>query len=430
MDAMLVSLVLFVLLIIFLGSGVWIFSALLLVSIVSLYFVLDYPLVKICTIMVQRVHASAGMWELSCIPIFMWMGEIIVHTDISERLFRGLAPLVNKFPGKLLHTNVFGCAMFAAVSGSSAATTLTIGRITLPELSNRKYDTRLSLGSLAGAGSFGFMIPPSIILIVYGVLSSQSIAQLFLAGVLPGLLMASLYSTYLGIRCLINPNLAPDIGNKYSIKDYFKCIGLLVPIILLIVIVLGSIYTGLATPTEAASVGVFASLIISVVLGQFTWKIFWDSLMKALTTSCMVCSLLAAAAFLSTAMGYLHIPQDISKVISELGLSPYALLAVLGIFYTVLGFFLDGTSITVMSLPICLPLVVQAGFDPVWFGIFLVVMVELAMITPPVGFNLFVIQGMSGHSIGEVAIASVPFFFLLIIGIIIITIFPHRPSCL
>ena len=425
MEAIFNAFVLLVLMIFFLGSGVWIFGALLLVSILGQAFLLDYPMVRIGAILAKRVYAASGSWEIVCIPLFMWMGELMFRTDIAERLFKGLAPLVDKLPGRLIHTNVAGCVLFAAVSGSSTATTATIGRITIPELKKRNYETNISIGSLAGAGSFGLMIPPSIVFIIYGVLAEESISKLFIAGVLPGLLLGGLYSSYIIIRSLINPDIAPRAGGDYTLKDYLYCFVQLLPILILIVIVLGSIYTGIATPTEAAAVGVMASLVLTLVLRQLTWRVFIDSLLGALKISCMVCSLLAAAAFLSTAMGFMHVPQDISKAIGTLNLSPYGLMFVLGIFYTILGFFLDGISITVMSLPICLPMVVAAGFDPIWFGVFLVAMTELAQITPPVGFNLFVLQGMTGHSIGKVALAASPFFFLMAIGVAIITIFPE-----
>lgn len=425
MEAILNAFVLLILMILLLGSGVWIFGALILVSILGQAFLLDYPMARIGAIMAKRVYAASGSWEIACIPLFMWMGELMFRTDIAERLFRGLAPLVDKLPGRLIHTNVAGCVLFAAVSGSSTATTATIGRITVSELKKRNYDTNMSIGSLAGAGSFGLMIPPSIVFIIYGVLAEESISKLFIAGVFPGLLLGGLYSSYIIIRSLINPDIAPRAGGDYTLKDYLYCFVLLLPILILIVIVLGSIYTGIATPTEAAAVGVMASLVLTFVLRQLTWRVFIDSLMGALKISCMVCSLLAAAAFLSTAMGFMHVPQDISKAIGALNLSPYGLMVVLGIFYTILGFFLDGISITVMSLPICLPLVIAAGYDPIWFGVFLVAMTELAQITPPVGFNLFVLQGMTGHSIGKVALAASPFFFLMVIGVVIITVFPE-----
>jgi len=425
MDAMSSSLFFLLMMLFFLGTGVWIFASLILVSIIGLATIVGYPMDRIGAIMVKRLYAASGSWEIACIPLFMWMAEIMFRTDFSERLFNGLAPLVDKLPGRLLHTNVAGCALFAAVSGSSTATTATIGKITVTELKKRDYNRNLAIGSLAGAGSFGLMIPPSIVFIIYGVIAEESISRLFMAGVFPGLLLAGLYSSFIIVFSIFRPDVAPGAGVKYTFKDYLRCIGLLMPILILIVIVLGSIYTGIATPTEAAAVGVTAALVMAVAFKQMNLKVFIESLMGALKTSCMVCSLLAAAAFLSTAMGFLHVPQDISRMIGTLELTPYGLMVILGIFYIVLGFFLDGISITVMSLPICLPLVVNAGFDPIWFGVFLVAMTELAQITPPVGFNLFVIQGLTGYSIGYVAYAAAPFFVMMVIGVAIITFFPQ-----
>ena len=425
MEAMSSSLFFLVMMLFFLGTGVWIFASLILVSIIGLAVIVGYPMDRIGAIMVKRLYAASGSWEIACIPLFMWMAEIMFRTDFSERLFRGLAPLVDKLPGRLLHTNVAGCALFAAVSGSSTATTATIGKITISELQKRDYNRNLSIGSLAGAGSFGLMIPPSIVFIIYGVIAEESISRLFMAGVFPGLLLAGLYSAFIVVYSIMRPGVAPSAGVDYSARDYLRCIGLLMPIIILIIIVLGSIYTGIATPTEAAAVGVTAALIMAMAYRQMSWPVFIETILGALKTSCMVCSLLAAAAFLSTAMGFLHVPQDISRIIGTLALTPYGLMVVLGIFYVVLGFFLDGISITVMSLPICLPLVVSAGFDPIWFGVFLVAMTELAQITPPVGFNLFVIQGLTGYSIGYVAYAAVPFFVMMVIGVVIITAFPQ-----
>lgn len=424
MEAVLTSFSFLLLMIVLLGSGIWIFVGMLLASLLGLILFLDMPLPMIGAIMVKRMYSGAGSWEIACIPLFMWMGELLFRTDISERLFKGLSFLLDKLPGRLLHVNVAGCALFAAVSGSSTATVATIGKITVDELKSRSYNTNLSIGSLAGAGTFGLMIPPSIILIIYGVLAEESISKLFLAGIFPGLLLAFLYSFYITCRALKNPRLAPSVTRHRSYSQYIQSFVLLLPVFILICAVLGSIYSGLATPTEAAAVGVVGSLAMTLFLRQLTWDVFFHSLLGALKNSCMVCSLLAGAAVMSTAMGLLHVPQDISIAISQLHLTPYSLMLVLGVFYIILGFFLDGISITVMSLPICLPLVLEAGFDPIWFGIFLVAMTELAQITPPVGFNLFVLQGMTGHSIGKVAYAAFPFFILMVIGVVILTIFP------
>lgn len=425
MESLYTSLFLFLLLIFLLGSGVWIFISLTLVISIVLFFVLDFPISRIGHIMVTRFYHASGGWDIACIPMFMWMGEIIVRTDMAEKLFKGLSPLVNWLPGRLLHTNVVGCAIFAAVSGSSTATTATIGKINLGELRKRGYDLNLTLGSLAGGGSFGLMIPPSVVFIVYGILSDQSIAKLFLAGIFPGLMLALLYSLYIVIRSSINHETCPKLTQKFVLGDYFRSIKYILPVAIMIFVVLGSIYSGIATPTEAAAVGVLISFILVILMKQMTSELFWGSLYGALTTSCMVCTLLGASAFLSTGMGLLHIPQDIAYAIGSFNLSAYQLLIVLALFYLILGLFLDGFSIIVMSLPICMPLILDAGFSPIWFGVFVVVMTEMAMITPPVGFNLFVIQGMSGYPIEKVSIAALPFFFLMMIGAVLICLFPE-----
>lgn len=425
MDALVTGLAVLMLLFFFLGSGTWVFAGLLMVGTTGLALLLDFSPDRIGAILPKIMIRSASSWELAAIPMFVWMGELIFRTDISDRLFRGLAPLVNRIPGGLLHTNVLGCTLFAAVSGSSAATTATVGKITSTELAARGYDTNLSIGSLAGAGSLGLLIPPSIVMIIYGVLAEVSINKLFAAGVLPGLLIAGLYSGYITYRCIRCPELAPRSQEGYTLTQCLHGIWLLTPILLLVCIVLGSIYSGLATPSEAAGVGVGATIVLIIVTGQLSWTILKESLMGAVKVSCMVCSILVAAAFLSTAMGYLHVPQDLAHAIGNLGLSPYTLILILAVFYIMLGLFLDGISITVMSLPITLPLVLQAGFDPLWFGVFLVVMVELGQITPPVGFNLFVMQNLTGHTIGRVARAAAPFFILMCIAAVILTAVPE-----
>ncbi|WP_417228476.1 TRAP transporter large permease [Amphritea sp.] len=425
MDALVTGLIVLMLIFFFLGSGTWVFAGLLMVGVTGLALLLDFSPQRIGVILSKIMIRSASSWELAAIPMFVWMGELIFRTDISDRLFRGLTPLVNRIPGGLLHTNVLGCTLFAAVSGSSAATTATVGKITTSELAARNYDVNLSIGSLAGAGSLGLLIPPSIVMIIYGVLAEVSINKLFAAGVLPGLLIAGLYSGYIIYRCVRQPELAPRSSEGYSFVQTLQGIWLLMPILLLVGVVLGSIYSGLATPSEAAGVGVGATMLLIIVTRQFSWTIFTESLMGAVKVSCMVCSILVAAAFLSTAMGYLHVPQDLAHAIGSLGLSPYVLILILALFYIMLGLFLDGISITVMSLPITLPLILQAGFDPLWFGVFLVVMVELGQVTPPVGFNLFVMQNLTGHPIGRVARAAAPFFILMSIAAVILTAVPE-----
>jgi C4-dicarboxylate transporter, DctM subunit len=352
------------------------------------------------------------------------MGELIFRTDLSARLFRGLEPWVDLLPGRLLHTNIAGCTIFAAVSGSSTATTATIGKITIAALAERNYDSRLAVGSLAGAGSLGLMIPPSIVMIVYGVLAEVSIARLFAAGLFPGLLAAALYSGYIAARCTLSPELAPRVDRRFTGRDRLRGLVNILPIAVLIPVVLGGIYAGVATPSEAAALGLIATLALAVVTRQLTWPVFVESLQGAVRITCMVITILVAAAFMSSAMGYLRVPQGIAAGMAALDLGPYGLIALVGAFYLVLGLFLEGLSILVMSLPITLPLVTAAGYDPIWFGVFLVITVELAQVTPPVGFNLFVLQGLTGQPIGRVAAAAFPFFLLLLSTAVIITLFP------
>ncbi|MDW3206830.1 MAG: TRAP transporter large permease subunit [Alphaproteobacteria bacterium] len=423
MEALISGLVVLVLILFFLGSGVWVFIGLLLVSTTGLMLILDFPPHRIGVILGKILFRSASSWELAAIPLFIWMGEMILRTDISNRLFRGLTPLVAKVPGGLIHTNVAGSTLFAAVSGSSAATTATVGKITSVELKRRGYDQGLSIGSLAGAGSLGLLIPPSIVMIIYGVLAEVSISRLFAAGVLPGVLVAFLYSAYIAFRCSLNPALSPKDGEGEKVP-MSAALTDLCPILGLIVVVLGAIYSGLATPSEAAAVGVVGTLILAGAMRQLSWTMLKDSLMGAVRSSAMVCSILVAAAFLSTAMGYMHVPQDVATAIAAMDIGPYGLIIILAVFYVVLGLFLDGISIVVMSLPITLAPVMAMGFDPIWFGVFLVLMVELGQMTPPVGFNLFVLQGLTGIPVNRIAVAAAPFFVLMIIGVALITIFP------
>lgn len=411
------------LILIVLGLGVWVFAGLAIVALLSLVMIGDVSIDRAGAILSRIIFRAGNSWELAAIPLFILMGELIFRSNISDRLFRGLEPWTRHIPGGILHTNVFGCAMFAAVSGSSAATTATVGKITTSELQARGYDRQLSIGSLAGAGSLGLLIPPSIVMIVYGVQAEVSITKLFMSGVLPGLLVAALYTGYLMTRALINPSIAPK--ETQSTVTKLQSLGLLFPVILLISIVMGAIYSGIATPSEAAAVGVLATLVLLLVERQLNFSMFKEALVGTLLSSTMVCSILITAALLSTAMGYLHLPADLASYIASLELSPAWLLLALALFYILLGLFLDGISITVMSLPITLPIIITAGFDPLWFGVFLVIMVELGQITPPVGFNLFVLQGLTGEKIGRVAKASFPFFILMCVAAILLCIFPE-----
>jgi tripartite ATP-independent transporter DctM subunit len=380
--------------------------------------------------MAVTIWGSSSSWTLTALPLFIWMGEILFRTRLSNDMFRGLAPWVQALPGRLLHTNVVGCAIFAAVSGSSAATCATIGKMTLPELKRRGYPDDISVGSLAGAGTLGLLIPPSIIMIVYGVSADVSIAQLFMAGVLPGVMLAALFSGYLVLWALMNPSKVPPADAPMSFGQKLYESRHLIPVVVLIASVLGSIYAGIATATEAAGVGVLGSLLLSAAQGSMDWKTFRESLMGGTRLYCMIALILAGASFLTLAMGYIGLPRHLAEWIGTLGLSPLGLILVLMVFYVVLGCFLDGISMVVLTMGVILPTVQKAGIDLLWFGIFIVLVVEMAQITPPVGFNLFVLQGMTKREIGWIAKVTMPFFYLMVIAVLLIWFFPQIVTAL
>lgn len=405
-----------------LALGLWVSLALTAVAVLGIVIATSVP---VGTVLATTFWGKLNSWELTALPMFIWMGEILFRSKLSEDMFAGLAPWMRGLPGRLLHVNILGCTIFAAVSGSSAATTATIGRMALPELSQRGYDPRIAIGTLAGSGTLGLLIPPSIILIVYGAATEQSIARLFIAGVLPGIMLAVLFMGFTAIWAVLNRDKMPAHEPAIPLRERLAATGRLIPIILLIVAVIGSIYAGLASPTEAAAVGVFCALFLSWVSGTLSRESFNEALLGATRTSCMIAFILAGAAFLTVAMGYTRIPRELAAWIGVLDLSPYALLAALTLFFIVLGCFLDGISIVVLTTSIILPMVQAAGIDPIWFGIFLVLVVEMSQITPPVGFNLFVIQGMTGRNIFQVALYALPFFGLLVLGTVLLVIFPE-----
>ena len=425
MEEVFLSLLVFGFLAFYLGVGSWIFVALLMVGLTALLVLLDFPLSRVGSIMRGTMWRTASTWELAAIPMFVFMGELMFRTDVSDRLFRGLSPWTSLIPGKLLHCNVAGCTLFAAVSGSSTATTATVGKITMAELERRGYDSRIATGSLAGAGSLGLMIPPSISMIIYGVLAEQSITGLFAAGILPGLLISVLYSVYIAARAMAGPVTGGAEHVRYRPADFLRSLVDLAPILVLMFIILGGIYTGVVTPSEAAALGFAASVLLVTALGQFSWTVFVDALTGATRITCMVVTILVAAGFMSSTMAYLHVPQEVAKLIAAMNLGPAGIVLLIGAFYVILGMFLDGLSIMVMTLPITLPIVVAAGWDPIWFGVFLVIMIELGLITPPIGFNLFVLQGITGKPIGEIARGAFPFFLLMLLAAVIIAVFPQ-----
>ena len=430
-DPLVLSIVLIFIMFVFLLSSIWIGVSLILTGIVGmLIFENNLPPVisifdKIGDLLASSMYDSLNSWSLAALPIFILMGEILYKSSISTRLLNGLTPWLNFIPGKLLHVNVAACSLFAAISGSSSATTATVGKITLDELKKRGYSKSLALGSLAGSGTLGFLIPPSLIMIIYGVLSNVSIGKLFMAGILPGLLLATLYSVYIMIVSRIDKSVVPEENVKYTMNDYIHSLKDLFPVFSLILVVLGSIYGGLATPTEAASLGVLGAVVLAVYFKSFTFDVMKNALLNTIKTSIMISFIIVGAGFLSQVVGFLGIARAISEFIGTLGLSPLMLILIIGVMYIILGMILDGISIVVMTLPIVLPIIVMAGFDPLWFGIFLVFMVELSQITPPVGFSLFVIQSISGEKIEYILKATLPFFLLMIVAVVLITFFPE-----
>jgi C4-dicarboxylate transporter, DctM subunit len=374
--------------------------------------------------MAVTVWGSLSSWTLTALPLFVWMGEILFRTRLSEDMFKGLAPWLSRIPGRLLHTNIIGCTIFAAVSGSSAATCATIGKMTLPELAKRGYPEDMTIGTLAGAGTLGLLIPPSIIMIVYGVTAEVSITRLFIAGVLPGLLLAGLFMGYTIAWSLAHPDRIPPPDAAMTFAEKLHASRNLIPVVALIALVLGSIYVGIATATEAAALGVVGALALSWIQGSMNAKVFLQSLMGATRLYCMIALILAGAAFLTLAMGYIGLPRKLAEFIASVGLSQLGLLFWLMVFYIVLGCFLDGISMVVLTMGVILPTVQKAGIDLVWFGIFIVLVVEMAQITPPVGFNLFVLQGMTKREITWIAKVSMPLFFLMVAAVGLIFFFP------
>ncbi|WP_419796483.1 MAG: TRAP transporter large permease [Terasakiella sp.] len=421
-DILLPAFIILIVLFTLLGSGVWVGISLLAVAAIAMEV---FTTSQTGPLMASTIWGASNLWSLAALPLFIWMGDILFRSRLSDDMFEGLHPWMGNLPGKLLHINIIGCGIFAAVSGSSAATAATIGKISIPELKRRGYDEKMILGTLAGSATLGLLIPPSIILIVYGVATEQSIARLFVAGVGPGIMLVVMFMAYVAIWSFLNKDKMPETAESFSWKQRFHSIKNLGPVVLLIAGVIGSIYMGIASPTDAAAVGVFLSLLLTKMTGDLTKENFIDGILSATRTSCMIAFILAGAAFLTTAMGFTGIPASLASWIGQMGLSQYQLLAALTVFFIVMGCFLDGISVVVLTTAVILPMIETAGIDPLWFGIFIVIVVEMSQITPPVGFNLFVIQSLSGRNILVVAKAALPFFLILIGAVGAITAFPE-----
>ena len=420
MDLLTFALLLLILLCVLLGTGLWIPMSLAVVGYIAMMAVHPQPGLFLASSMWE----STGSWTLAALPMFVWMGEILFRTKLSEELFNGLSPWVRWLPGRLLHVNILACGIFGSVSGSSAATCATVSKIALPELRRRGYDEQVAVGSLATAGTLGIMIPPSIIMVVYAVAAEVSIVRVFIAGMIPGILVMVLFSAYIAIWAMLNPDKQPAKEPALSFREKMRASAQLIPCTILIIAVIGTMFVGWATATEAAGFGVLGSLILAAVTRTLTWQSFQESLMGATRLSCMIMFILAGAAFLTKAMALTGIPSALASGVEALNLGPFGIIAILTVVYLILGTALDGVSMIVLTTSIVVPMVQAAGFDLVWFGIFIVLLVEIAEITPPLGFNLFVMQTMTGKEQTEVAWASLPFFLMLVLTVVLITLFP------
>ncbi|MCH8951923.1 MAG: TRAP transporter large permease subunit [Proteobacteria bacterium] len=415
-----------------LGSGVWIGLALMGVAYIGVEAFTSRPAGDA---MITTIWTTSSSWTLTALPLFIWMGEILFRTRLSEDMFKGLAPWLARLPGGLLHTNVVGCTIFAAVSGSSAATLTTVGKMSIPELRKRNYPEFMTIGTLAGSATLGLMIPPSLTLIVYGVTINESITKLFIAGIVPGLVLALMFMGYIAAWHYVRPDQRPDPEPPMSLRDKLWNSRFLIPVLCLVTAVIGSMYLGLATPTEAASIGVIGAMVLAAAQGSLTWATFTASLMGAVRTSAMVAFILMGAAFLSLSMGFTGLPRALAGWIASMHLSVFTLIAALTVFYIIIGMFLDGISSVVLTMAVIEPMVnvpafQELGFSMIWFGIFIVVVVEMAQITPPIGFNLFVLQGMTRHQMSYIAKAALPMFLIMVLMVGVLVIFPELATWL
>ena len=420
-EIQLIAIFLFVLFLM-LGTGVWVGLALLGVAFVGMEMFTTRP---VGDTMITTIWSASSSWTLTALPLFIWMGEILYRTRLSEDMFKGLSPWLARLPGGLVHTNIVGCTVFAAVSGSSAATLTTVGKMSIPELRKRDYPENMIIGTLTGAATLGLMIPPSLTLIVYGVTINESISKLFIAGILPGIILAAMFMGYVAIMSKVSSKFNPTPEPKMTFAEKVANSKFLIPVICLILVVIGSMYTGIATATEAAAFGVIGSLLLAAGQKSLNWQTFVESLMGATRTSAMIALILAGAAFLSLAMGFTGLPKALAEGIAEFELSRFELLMVLLVFYIIIGCFLDGISSVVLTMAVVEPMIRQAGIDVIWFGIFIVVVVEMAQITPPIGFNLFVMQGMTKHDMGYISKAAIPMFLIMVLMVFVLIWVPE-----
>lgn len=411
----------------FLGTGIWVGIALLGVAFVGMELFTTRP---VGDTMITTIWTSSSSWTLTALPLFIWMGEILYRTRLSEDMFKGLAPWMARLPGGLIHTNIVGCTIFAAVSGSSAATLTTVGKMSIPELRKRNYPEKMIIGTLTGAATLGLMIPPSLTLIVYGVTINESISKLFMAGIIPGMVLASMFMGYVALWSVFKKDEVPPREARMTFVEKLKESRLLIPVILLVSLVIGSMYTGLATATEAAAFGVIGALALAAAQGSLSFFAFKESLLGATRTSAMIALILMGASFLSLSMGFTGLPRALATWIASMDLSRFELLMALLVFYIIIGMFLDGISSVVLTMAVVEPMIRDAGIDLIWFGIFIVVVVEMAQITPPIGFNLFVMQGITEHQMNYIARAALPMFLIMVLMVFVLIAFPELATWL
>ncbi|MEI6384754.1 MAG: TRAP transporter large permease subunit [Betaproteobacteria bacterium] len=422
MDILLIGGLLLFIMLLLLGGGVWIAMALAICGWIGQEF---FTTTQPGKNLFSAFWESNASWELAALPLFVWMGEILFRTKLSEEMFEGLRPWLNRIPGRLMHTTILGCGIFGSVSGSSAATCATISKVALPELLKRGYDEKIALGSLATAGTLGILIPPSITMVVYAVAADASIIRIFLAGFAPGFLLMGLFSGYIIWWSLRNPDKVPPPDAPTTWMQKINQSGSLIPCGALIVFICWVLIAGYATATECAAYGVVGSLALAAWSRSLTWSNFWEGLMGTTRTSCMIMFILAGAAYLTKTMAFTGIPRELAEWVNTMQLSPISLIGVLTLVYLILGTALDGISMIVLTSAVVLPMIQKAGFDLIWFGIFIVLLVEIAEVTPPVGFNLFVLQNMTGKDSNTIARAALPFFGCLVVCIVLITLFPQ-----
>lgn len=421
MDWLLLLILLLSILFALLVPGLWIAIALGATGMIGLMIAGRYNLFDTLAV----INWSTGSdFILTAIPLFLFMGEVILVSGLSKRFYASIAKWLKPVPGGLLHSNIISSGLFSAISGSSVATAAAIGSVAIPEMKKYGYKREHIYGSIAAGGTLGILIPPSIVLILYGVIVDESITKLFMAAVLPGILLTMLFLLYtIGIMLRKKNRIVSGEIEEISIMESLK--GVL-PLFILILIVLGSLYSGKITPTESAGLGVFITIIIGFVFGNLSFKKIFEAAKNSIKTTSMLIFIMIGAQIFSFAVVTLGINREITSWLTSMELSPLLLLMIVCLIYIVLGFFMDGPAMMFLTLPLLFPVIEHAGFDPIWFGIVLVILVELGQITPPMGLNIFVIKSIDSTSkINEIVRGVLPYCIIMLLAVVLLTIFPQ-----